>query len=345
LLASLVVLHLGLAIGVDRWWPELRDPSYGYRLRWLARRAPGAKAPPATVIMLGSSRTAFGFRAAEVQELVQRKAGRPVTVFNFGIYGAGPITEFVTFERLRARGIGPQLLLVEVAPPYLAGQEGAPREIDRIAPSRLSLRELPFLASFQPDRQALYVNWWRTWPVPWYAHRFAIVSRVAPAWLPFQLREDTWQHVDAAGSPVPFEGGPLGPENRSQAVDSARRQYATYLTGFRLGASACQALRELLRQCREQHVRVVLVLMPEGSEFRGLYSQDAWTQVGSFVEGLGREFEAKVINAREWVGDEGFADSHHLLPQAALSFSRRLAAEAVLPLLEPGSGDTRVAKK
>jgi hypothetical protein len=345
LLAGLAILNLGLAIAVECGLPEVRDPSYGYRLRRLnARRTSSSNGRP-LVIMLGSSRTAFGFRAAEVSETLTRQTGRPLALFNFGIYGAGPITELLTFHRLRAAGVRPDLVLIEMTPAFLAGQQGAPREMERIAPARLSFRELPLLGPYTASSRNLQRGWWLAWSVPWYAHRYAILSRLAPAWLPFQLREDTWQHVDNSGSPAPYGGPELAPEGRVQATEGVRRQYAPYLSRFQLGAPACQALVDLLGRCRTDKIPAALVLMPEGTAFRSLYSSDAWLQIEGFLETLHREFGVPVIDARGWVADDGFSDSHHLLPDAALVFSARLGDEAVKLLGQEPPADSRLAGK
>jgi hypothetical protein len=48
---------------------------------------------------------------------------------------------------------------------------------------------------------------------------------------------------------------------------------------------------------------------------------------------LTRKYGTPVINARDWLGEDDFLDSHHLLVEAAGKFTHRLAEEALLPLL------------
>jgi hypothetical protein len=48
---------------------------------------------------------------------------------------------------------------------------------------------------------------------------------------------------------------------------------------------------------------------------------------------MGKEFGAAVLDAREWMPEEDFADSHHLLAPGGRRFSVRLAEEHLLPLL------------
>jgi hypothetical protein len=85
--------------------------------------------------------------------------------------------------------------------------------------------------------------------------------------------------------------------------------------------------------CRREGVAAAFVLMPEGSEFRGWYSPATLAQLHGFLGGLSREFRAPIIDAREWVPDDGFADSHHLVLHGATAFTERLGEQALLPLV------------
>ena len=53
----------GLAVAIETCWPILRDPDYVQKVTRLHQRLAGPT-QPATVVMLGSSRTAFGFDGA-----------------------------------------------------------------------------------------------------------------------------------------------------------------------------------------------------------------------------------------------------------------------------------------
>jgi hypothetical protein len=179
--------------------------------------------------------------------------------------------------------------------------------------------------------------WWQAWPVPWYVHRFAIVSRVAPACLPYQLRMDWAYHIDASG----WVSGPIGPttpEKHRQAVERARQEYAGYFIGFRLDGAATRELCELLDLCRSRGIATALVLMPEGDQFRSWYPAPVWAEMQAFLSRLSRQYGSPVINGRAWIREEDFADSHHLLVRGAGRFTERLGRE-VLPLLRFGRRD------
>src|SRR5947209_2995844 len=50
-------LQIGLSVVIDHWLPQWRDLEYGCRARQLHQRTAAATDQPATVLVLGSSRT------------------------------------------------------------------------------------------------------------------------------------------------------------------------------------------------------------------------------------------------------------------------------------------------
>jgi hypothetical protein len=326
-----VALQLGLALAIEYWLPEIRDPSYGYKAARLVRRlaAPGPR--PTLVLLLGSSRTATDVNTRELEAELSQAHGSPVVAFNFGIPGAGPLVELLYLKRLLDRGVRPDLVLIEILPPVLAGQEEAVRWSSQFPAQRLWLHEVPLARRYVLDDE-LRESWWRAWPIPWYTHRYALVSTVAPWQLPCICRQDWFRFVDEHGwMQSPF--AEPTPEQRQRAVEAAHQSYLIGLTGFHLGGPSCAALRELLEVCRREHVPAALVFLPEGTEFRSWYSPEGWAEIQGFALELSREYHAPLINARTWMADRCFLDSHHLLPGATSAFTERLGREGILPLL------------
>jgi hypothetical protein len=332
-LASFVALQLGLAVAIECWLPQLRDPFYAYKAARLHRRV-AAVPRPFTVVMLGTSRTTYGLKAGDLEERLQALRQRPVVAFNFGIPGAGPLTQLLALKRLLADGVRPDVLLVEVLPPLLNGL--LPKvEFDRLPAHRLWLGELPLLARYGASLPELRNTWWQEWPVPWYSHRFAIVSATVPTLLSWQIREDWFRCIDEHGWVDP-PYGEVTPEKQRAGVVRARAQFAGYLTNFRVGGTPCAILRELLELCRREKIAAVLVLMPEGTDFRSWYGAEHWAEISAFLRDLQREMDVPLIDGREWVRDEDFADSHHLLPQGADVFTGRLSAALGDMLIQGG---------
>ena len=73
--------------------------------------------------------------------------------------------------------------------------------------------------------------------------------------------------------------------------------------------------------------------MPEGSEFRSLWTPAAEAKLRQLVDGVQQRHGVRLIDARDWMPDDAFFDMHHLHGHAATAFSERLAREAVGPLL------------
>jgi hypothetical protein len=341
-LAGFVLLQLGLAAAIEGWLPEIRDPEYGHRLRRLAGRTT-ATPRPRTVIMLGSSRTTRGFHARRLESALAQRGDGPVVAFNFGTTGAGPLRQLLHLRRLLARGIHPDLLLVEILPPFFAVPDpgGAGRslitpELEQIPVTQLEHGELAVLERYGGARDPMRVAWWRAWPVPWYTHREALLGRILPALLPYPVRRDWLYQIDACGWVAAPALRPR-PEQLTAAVRRALGEYAPYFRGDWLSEKSCQALQELLDLCRDSGVAVVLVLMPEATEFRRAYPQEKWARMESYLKEVGRASRVPVVNAREWVADEDFSDAHHLLQHGAEVFTDRLNREAIRPFLEPRS--------
>jgi hypothetical protein len=327
-----VVLQIALAVVSRYRMPELRDPTFAYKSARLHNRLANTDRP-LTILALGSSRTAFGLRGEQLEARIGPTAGRPIVAFNFGQYGAGPLTELVALRRLLADGVRPDLVLAEVPPFYLAGQPGANGELGLLHYTRLERDELPLMEHCGASSDDLRRDWWQANLVPWYGYRLAVLSRFAPKWLPAQAVQDFGTKTDAAGW-APLAAKRPAPEEMPAIMDGMKRQFDNELTNFQLGGASCTALRDLLTLCRSERIPVALLLMPESNEFRALYSPNALAQIDTFLTGLSREFAAPLLDARGWVADNGFSDGHHLLPEGATVFTDRLGP-VVQRLLTP----------
>jgi hypothetical protein len=341
-LAAFLALQAGLAAAIERRLPELRDPWYADKAIRLRRRVLDAPTRPLAVVVLGSSRTVYGLRASEEEPMLGRATGRPTTLFNFGLIGAGPIVELVVLRRLLADGVRPDLLLVEVLP-SLFNRHVASYELGQLPAERLWQRELALLAHYGASYRELRRSWSVSCMLPWYAHRRAVLSRVAPSFLDWRERQDGFRNLDDSGwgePPVPL----LTPQTRRAAVELARRQYARDLADYDLGGPSCEALRDLLALCKRRDIPVALLWMPESATFRDWYPPAARAQIAAFMDEVSGRFDAPLVDARQWITDEDFADGHHLLPHGSAAFSERLAREALVPLLR-GISAERAARR
>ena len=328
-LSCFVLSELGLEVASGRRLPEMRDPEYGVRIERLQQRIRSKRQRPFTVLMLGSSRTTLGFVGSRLEGCLVEGLCRPVLVYNFGLTGAGPILEELILHRLSRNGIKPDFLVLEVMPPLLAGQW--PHELNRLPITRLWLHELPPLERYGATVAHLRSYWWQSRPAPAYAYRFSILSRLLPAFVPYQLRMDWLYRMDDSGDVTGLKK--RKPEWHEAAVQRTLADYERYFVNFQIEGAESEALRNLLTFCQKQQIQAALILMPEGSMFRNLYPAQAWTKIETLTVDLSREFAVPLINARAWMPDSDFSDAHHLLEEGAARFTDRLGREAVLPLL------------
>src|SRR5262249_8439334 len=73
--------------------------------------------------------------------------------------------------------------------------------------------------------------------------------------------------------------------------------------------------------------------------FRRLYNPALRSAALGRLADLCREFGTELIDASKWVGDEGFSDSHHLLPPGARAFTERFWREKLRPRLEKADNE------
>ncbi len=327
-------MQFGVAAAIEYWLPHSRDPLYACRVECLRRRTVDAPTRPQTVVMLGSSRVQQGFRPNELGAELERKLGRPTVLFNSGVAACGPVGSLLYFERLRADGIRPDLLLIEVVPTLLTGNTAdglsdIPLESRYTSANRLRHHELSLVERYGFPTAELRNGWWQTWPVPCYGRRFTVISGLLPKLLRRGLWFDKPPKIDESGW---TQSEPLK-ITRQQAVARAWREHGEALTHFQLCPAACQAQRDLLARCHDEGISVILVLMPEGDGFRSWYGPEAIAQLSRHVRDLSREFAVPIVDARRWVADEGFSDGHHLEPSGAKAFTERLVRELLEPVL------------
>src|SRR5207245_1639456 len=80
---------------------------------------------------------------------------------------------------------------------------------------------------------------------------------------------------------------------------------------------------------RRERIPAALMLMPEGSAFRGWCPPGMTAGYEAYFRELCRRERLPLVDARTWVGDDGFWDGHHLFPAGAACFSEGWGKEAV----------------
>jgi hypothetical protein len=337
-LTGAILLHVGLGLAAELSH-YLRDPGYAdkeVRLRRQFAAYPGAP----SVVMLGTSRTGYGFYSARIREHLAAELGGRAMAFNFGIPASGPVTHLIYLRRLLDAGHRPDLLLVEILPPSLADLPhhnangvrlmGGPLESRFVHGDRLRKGEMEAAIGYDFPAEMTRESWVRSVVTPWHALRFPIMGRLNPSSLPWHLRYDWSRTEDPAGWTTPFVTE-VTPEAAEAGLKRAAGEYETILADTHPTGGAARALADLLALCREKNIAVRMVLMPESEGFRALYMPATTERLYAFLAKLEAEHGAPLIDARGWLPASAFTDGHHMLRPGAEAFSDRLVREAILP--------------
>jgi hypothetical protein len=310
--------------------PDLRDPEYGSLLNALEARLAESPASP-LVLVLGSSRSANLFRPA---------APTPATdplLFNFATLKTGPLRQLQMLRRLLARGVRPTWVVAEVWPPFF-NQRVEFIEQKYILDGDLQWPDWHLLRHCFADPEEGYAKLFEGALVPAFSHRAGLLRGYAPFCTPPPSREPgDW--LDPALRAVEGFGWLPAPESRPEP-ELFRRRIALVekvtrdlLEEFRISPVADGALRDLIRTCAREDIRVVLALGPEHSYLRARIPPDVRLRVRGYLAALSREERVFVIDTRDWVADDEFIDLTHVLPRAAAPFTERFAHEILRPLL------------
>lgn len=327
-LAGIVVMQLAIGLAVEIALPQVRDPEYTYRenrLRERIREAPGKP----VVVVVGSSRTLNGFDAKHAADLLDQRA----LVFNFGIPSSGPFLERIWLERLHAGGIKPDHLFIEVIPAHYNSRAlpADQRSLDGARLTAVELSDLPL--NLTSIRGPLY-RWALGRAFPTYRHQAELRASLRIDEHAAEVRQDNeLQIIDRFG----WQPREAPAHLRPALTGLAHRQYDPCFKNFRLDEHQVERLRLCIESSQNAGISTHLILPPEGTEFRNLYSAEMHVAIDRMLENLRQKYRVTVVDARNWVEDNGFSDMHHLQPEGARVFSDRLAREAIAPALRQTS--------
>lgn len=329
---AFAAIQLGLGLAAEAY-PRLRDPLYGDKFAKLRKKLDAAPAGSATVVMLGSSRTGLAFHGWRAEQLLAAEAGRSAVAFNFGIPASGPVTHLIYLNRLLKSGVVPDVLIVEVLPSMIHDDPAGPLERQWFYADRIAFSERRELTDHGFDAAAVRDRYARSVLLPAYTLRFQLMCRLAPSWLPWQVRFDWSRGADECGWGK-FMSQTVDPERRKLGIDQARNEYAAVYGCLTPGGGGAAALRELLATCKAKGIAARLVLMPEGTPFARWYGPGANGRLMAFLRGVSAEYDAPLTDAQNWLPDEAFSDAHHMLESGAAAFTDQLIREAVVPAVK-----------
>lgn len=330
--------QVALSLYLNNWSPELRDPAFGLRLQKLQQRLTENPHTP-LVLLLGTSRTMNGLAPAHMPASSdsERLSSAPL-VFNFALPGSGSVRELMTYRRLRTEGIKPAYVLIETWP-VLWPEDGAFAERRIIAEDELRWNDLTILSRYLPGKLELFARTLKGNLAPLVCYRSRLLNAGARCFLSreqirgLNLEENDWICADGTGW-LPYRKVPADGEALQREVRKGLLVAAPLLNSLHIAADYDLALRELLDECRTDGVKTAVFLMPEHSECRSWYSPQAKELVRSYLDGLIRDYEISVMDTRDWLPDDDFADFCHLVHSAAAPFSERFGREMFYPWLD-----------
>jgi hypothetical protein len=307
-IAAYALGQLGLTVFIAACLPPAAGPACPHSLIAVLKQRQEEAPDRPLIVMIGSSRVERGFDAQRLEE----QSPQPVIAFNLGIQASGPVNTLLVVKRMRAQGIRPDLLLVEVSPTLLAEQCRERWEEPTIHGDCLTYAELAALESYGCSAARLRHQWVQARLTPCYYHRRQLLEPAEESqvsrWGLFSSQDDL---------AVPGM-------TRDRLLEFARLGHYDALQDFQLGAGLAQAVRDLAKLCRRDGISMALVWMPEGSVFRGWYPPRVRAELRDFVMQTCRAADLPFIDAQEWVADDDFSDCHHLRPSGAKVFTERL---------------------
>jgi hypothetical protein len=326
------ILYVGVQLCVLPRWrapQSVQEHCKWPRLRELVKANPDRP----LVLMLGSSRTLYAFRAGELNGK-PGPDGRPLLVYNFGVLGGGPMHEWMYLRDMLAEGIRPRLLLIEYATPLMGSPaRGLTSEESALASGWLTMDQI--------------VHLWPYLTQPRRIIRDVVLTRLAPwYYLRYEMHGDLQQKF--FGMPSPADRLPvdewgwcqLGTEPSPSLLQSAYGMYHDTLgPRFRLSDGSRRAMGDLLKLCHRQHIPTALVLMPESSTFRKWKSDEARKVPAALLADLRNRYHLPVIDASHWLSDLDFVDAHHELLSGANHFTEQMAQEIQRLLAQPAESN------
>ncbi len=326
LAAGFVLCQAVLALAVETWLADVRDPEYADRLAAVKERLAETPGRP-LVLALGSSRTAFGLDA---RRLSNDQQGTPLLVYNFGLMGGGPTLYLATLRRLLADGIRPDVLFVDFVPGMYMDRGSKLMEERLVDGARYRTDEVCRLGGYYHEPHRLIGTWALGRVLPCYRHQAELRL------LAFGMERE---HAEPPDPPTVDGYGwhelwkPPTEAERLAARRVVLDEAAKFGRCTDLAAGPVWALEDLLALCRQRSIAVSLVRMPEAGAYRAFYGPSARVAVAGLLDRLRARWGVDFIDAQLWVPDEEFRDPHHLMTAGARRFSDRFGREAVRPAL------------
>lgn len=329
--AIVVVFHFALVIAALRN-PAVRDPIYGERERAVQSRLAADRIVNAKLMMImGTSRAGNAFHAQRMEQMLREQTGEPIVVYNFALPGEGPITQQLYLRRLLEKGVRPDLLVIEVV--HLQYHDfGQPAEGLTMISDCVLPGEVDLVKRYGVRLEGYRDSWLRLCLNPYFELRNTILSRFDDGLSSADVFA-RWNHDSDAWGWRPIVAQQSGWKDYEANLAVARKSFEYLVHNFKPHDGAVSALHDMLDLCEKNGIKVMLVQLPESSDFRSWYSPESKFTLATLFESIADDHQVKWLDAQIWVPDGQFADGHHLLSGGATVFSERFVQEAAKPWL------------
>jgi hypothetical protein len=324
LLGVFAISQAVLAVFIDQDAPTVRDPEF-YLLEGMLRDRIAEKPGRATAMFLGSSRVAHGFDA-------KRATGdHDAVVFNFGVPGSGPYFQTVMMDRMRDDGIRTDVLFLEVLHSFYNSAGVRSLDGSLLDGARLSYGEAVDLLQYgKKSKTGPLRRWALARVLPIYRHQAELRDLIGlDIFQPGQAPESPIGEIDSLG----YRERAIDKKMWDELTWLAHKQYDPFYKAFEFDTAAWNRLVGTIDRARASGSDVVIVMMPEGSQFRQMYAPEVRAGIEMLIRRLRDEVGVTVVDARAWLDDSAFYDQHHLLPEGAKTFADRFRGQALEPAL------------
>jgi hypothetical protein len=363
--AVFLVVQMTAGLLIDRYGLRVRFPYAAKELAVLRERD---RAPD--VVAFGSSRFLTAVNPGIGEGELHRLTGdASVTFFCAAVPGGDLATSDYLLEQMLKLGIRPRVVVVEISPEFLAGNnEWICEHLRR----QLTWNNLPVYLSqaLYEQRYTAFVN---SRIVPLCLHRYELWKETARLWdvgwerwrrdycLSERLARTSEPPADApdgrdrcraalqhsglsAGcrrlwtAQVPPRAGwdPSAMNPRGEPIGQASIEGTDiirhWLRHYEIGGLAAAALERLLARCHHHGIVPVLVVPPFASVQRALYTDDINHRFDAHLERLRQRYPFALGDLRGCLPDDRLVDNHHVSDAGAEDFTVILTREMLAPL-------------
>ncbi len=293
--------------GAETYVPEITDTEYHHRLRVIRTAVAEHPRNPLGVV-IGSSRMVWGFRP----ETLPEPAAAEMYWLNSSQVGGGPILNRLMLHRLLRDGVRPDVAVLEVMPAFFM------RENTRFVVGHFTASEMGMTRGY--GKVSLQYDYY------YLRHRFWRMTDLGRVFDPF---DGITELMPRGGHPKAEETVTEAERDRRTAI--VRNVYKDDLGNMVMRPGADRAFRDTLKEAAAHRVQVVLMRTPEGPTFQSWYNPAGSARFDAYLADVAREFGTPVLDARDWLEENDFFDSHHMLRRGGDKFTARFARE-IAPL-------------